>query len=59
MIWILLTLGILVVGTLLGLCLKNRFPKTGKTVLAVTLVLIAAVILVAAICWDAPDTDWK
>lgn len=59
MFWILLTLGVLVVGTLLGLLLKKPFPKVGKAVLAVTLVLISGVILVAAVCWDAPDTDWE
>lgn len=57
MIWILITLGVLVVGTFLGLVLKKRFPKAGKTVFVITLALIAIVIAVAAICWSAPDVE--
>lgn len=57
MIWIWITLGVFFVGTLLALLLKKRFPRAGKTVLTVTFVLIAAVVVVTAICWDAPDTE--
>ena len=56
MIWILLTLGVLLVGTVLGFLLKKRFRKTGIAVLAVTWLLVATVILGAAIFWSAPDT---
>lgn len=57
MIWICLTLGVLLAGVLLGLLLRKRFPKTGRTVLILTLLLVGAVAAAAGICWDAPDTD--
>lgn len=55
MIWLLLTLGVLLVGSVLGLLLKKRFRKTGIAVLAVTWLLAAVVILGAAVFWSAPD----
>lgn len=56
MIWILLTLGVFLVGTILGLLLKKRFRKTGWGVWIVTWLLVAVVIVGAAVCWSAPDT---
>ena len=57
MIWIMLTLGVLLAGTVLGFVLKKRFRKTGIAVLSVTWLLVAVVILGAAVFWSAPDTQ--
>ena len=55
MIWIMLTLGVLLIGSVLGFVLKKRFRKTGTTILVMTWLLAAVVILGAAVCWSAPD----
>lgn len=57
MIWICLTFGVLLAGVLLSLLLRRRFPKTGKAILILTLILVGAVAAAAGICWDAPDTE--
>ena len=57
MIWIMLTLGVLLIGSVFGFVLKKRFRKTGMVVLAVTWLLVAIVVAGTAVCWSAPDTD--
>ena len=57
MIWIMLTLGVLLIGSVVGFVLKKRFRKTGMAVLAVTWLLVAIVVAGSAVCWSAPDTD--
>jgi len=57
MIWIMLTLGVLLVGSVLGYVLKKRFRKAGLAVFAVTWLLAAVVIVGAAVCWSAPDCE--
>ena len=55
MIWLMLTFGVLLVGSVLGFVLKKRFRKTGIVVLTVTWLLVGVVLVGAAVCWSAPD----
>ena len=57
MIWLLLTLWVLIVGTSAGFLMKKRFPRVGWTVLCLMALFLAAVTTGAVLCWDAPEND--